>query len=169
MSIRMHTTMIAIASTLALMPALASAQVTPRQEDHAQLKADQAALQGERAQLKSDTATLRAGKAKGQMAAESRDTLRIHNDRQDIRSKTKDLAADTARPQRRQADRAELTADQAKLKTDQRQRHFDKLHGRMAATSPDAEKVYRDQQAIRGQEKAIASDQASLRATRSAQ
>ncbi|MHA7601661.1 hypothetical protein ACX12L_17180 [Alicycliphilus sp. T452] len=49
----------------------------------------------------------------------------------------------------------------AQLKADERRLQRDDKPGRMAATSPVAEKVYQDQQAIKGQEKVIAADKAS--------
>jgi hypothetical protein len=40
----------------------------------------------------------------------------------------------------------------------------DKKEGKMAAESKDAEKVYKDKQAVKGQQKDIAADKANLKA-----
>jgi len=66
-------------------------------------------------------------------------------------------------PQRRM-DRADRMQEQAKLHVDEQQLKRDRRHGRMAATSPDGEKIYVDQQAIKGQEQAIADDTARVKA-----
>ncbi|MBS0303327.1 MAG: hypothetical protein JSR16_14340 [Proteobacteria bacterium] len=61
-------------------------------------------------------------------------------------------------------DRADRMQEQAKLHVDEQQLKRDRRHGRMAATSPDGEKIYVDQQAIKGQEQAIADDTARVKA-----
>lgn len=64
------------------------------------------------------------------------------------------------------ADQAALAQERAQLKADQKALKADTRSGRMAAESPDAERVYQDQRAIKGQENAIANDKAKLRADR---
>ncbi len=167
MTFRMHTPLIAVATVLALGPALAWAQVTPQQEDRAQLNGDLASLAVERAQLSTDTHTLKADRTEGKMAAESRDAMRVYHDRQDIRGENKDLKTDSPRSLQAKEDRMERRHDQTQLKTDEQRLRQDRRHGRMAATSPDAEKIYQDKQAIAGQEQAAATDTAHLKADNS--
>lgn len=168
MSMRMHIPAIAAAAVLALGSTLAWAQVTPRQEDRAQLNSDLASLAMERAKLSADTQTLKADRAEGKMAAESRDSLRVYHDRQDIKGETQDLRADPARSLQAREDRMELRHDRTQLKRDEQRLRHDSHHGLMAATSPDAERVYQDRLAIAGQERAIATDTAHLKADNSA-
>lgn len=163
LTLRNRGAMFAIASLLAAAPALVCAQPAAAQEDAAQLKADQAALAQERVQRNVDAQILKADQSEGKMAAESRDSLRIYRDRQDIRGEKADIAHDANPSLQRKADRSALKAERAKLKADQQRLQRDRKHGRMAATSPDAERLYKDQQAIRGQERAIARDEAQLR------
>ena len=167
MTFRTHTPLIAVAALLALGPGLAMAQTSPRQEDRAQLNADLASLAVERAQLSTDAHTLKADRAEGKMAAESRDALRVYHDRQDIQGENKDLKADLARSPQAREDRMERRHDEARLTTDEQRLRRDRRHGRMAATSPDAERVEQDRRAIAGQERAIASDTAHLKADNS--
>jgi hypothetical protein len=56
------------------------------------------------------------------------------------------------------ADRAALAAEVAQLRIDEQKLITDTKAGRMAAESTDAERVYLDRQAIRGQKMVIASD-----------
>ncbi len=165
MTLHMSTGLMVVAAALTLGGATGAwAQVTPRQEAAAQLKADEAALARERGQLTRDARQLKADKAEGRMAAESKDSMRVYQDRQAIQGEKKDIATDGKGSLQRKEDKAALTQDEARLKADARRQQHDDRHGRMAATSPDAEKVYQDRQAIKGQEKAIADDQARLRA-----
>lgn len=164
MTFRMHTPLIAVAAILALGPSLALAQITPRQEDRAQLNADLASLALERAQLSTDTQARKADHAEGKMAAESRDALRVDHDRLAIQGEAMDLKADQPGTPQRRMDRADRRQEQAQLKTDEQRLDQDRQHGRMAATSADGEKIFQDRQAIKGQEQAIAHDTARLKA-----
>ncbi|MBS0294128.1 MAG: hypothetical protein JSS01_16585 [Proteobacteria bacterium] len=162
MSLRTQTSLLAVAAALTLAIPSAWAQVTPKQEDAAQLKADEASLARERVQDAKDVKTLKSDKAEGKMAAESKDSMRVYRDKQAIKGEKKDMAADHKGSLQSKEDKTELKQDKGKLKADARRQRRDDKHGRMAATSPDAEKVYKDQQAIKGQEKAIAEDKAKL-------
>ncbi|MBS0389773.1 MAG: hypothetical protein JSR23_01265 [Proteobacteria bacterium] len=162
MSLRTQTSLLAVAAALTLGIPSAWAQVTPKQEDAAQLKADEASLARERAQDAKDVKALKADKAEGKMSAESKDSMRVYRDKQSIRGEKKDMAADRKGSLQGKEDKTELKQDKARLKADAHRQQRDNKHGRMAATSPDAEKVYQDQQAIKGQEKAIAEDKAKL-------
>jgi len=147
MTFRTHTPLIAAAVLLALGPTLSMAQTTPKQEDRAQLNADLASLASERAQLSTDTQARKADKAEGKMAAESRDSMRVYRDRKAVRGEAKDLRADQPGSLQSKMDRKDRKQEQAKLTTDEQRLKNDRAHGRMVATSPDGEKIYRDQQA----------------------
>lgn len=164
MRVRMQTSLLALAAALTLGLPSAWSQVTKAQEDAAQQKADQAALTRERAQRATDAKALKSDKAEGKMAAESKDSLRVYRDKQALRGEKKAIASDKAGTLQRKEDKSELKQDKTKLSLDEQRLQRDDKHGRMAATSADAEKVYRDQQAIKGEKKAIAQDQANLRA-----
>lgn len=131
-------------------------------EDKAQLKEDHSALAQEKAQLKADRQTLEADSSAGKMAAESADAERLYKDHKYIRGERKDLARDTAGSLQQKADKTALAREDAQLKVDQKTLSADTWSGRMAAESPDAERVYKDRQAIKRQEKAISSDRAEL-------
>ena len=163
MTFRTHTPLIA-AALLALAPTLAMAQAAPRQEDRAQLNTDLASLATERAQLSPDTQARKADKAEGKMAAESRDSMRVYRDRQAVRGEAKDLKVDQPGSPQAKMDRTDRHQAKAKLKGDEQRLQRDRQHGRMAATSPDGEKIYQDKQAIKGQEQAIAQDTARVKA-----
>lgn len=62
------------------------------------------------------------------------------------------------------ADRQALAREQAQLRKDEQTFRSDKLSGKMAAESPDSYRVYKDEQAIKAQEKAIGADHAKLHA-----
>lgn len=164
MTPRMKPAWTALAAVLALGPAIAMAQYSPTREDSAQLKADQSALTTERAQLATDINTRKADKAEGKMAAESRDSMRVFRDQQAIRGEHKDIAADQPGSLQSKVDKKELGHEQAKLKSDEHRERMDRAEGRMAATSPDGEKIYQDRVAVRGQQRAIATDRADLKA-----
>ena len=56
------------------------------------------------------------------------------------------------------ADASALARERAQLKVDEKTLRADTRSGRMAAESPDEEKLYRDRQAIKGEEKDLARD-----------
>jgi hypothetical protein len=135
-------------------------------EDQAQTKADDSALARERAQRQVDEKTLRADTRSGRMAAESPDEENVYKDRQAIRGEDKDIAGDKPGSLQRKSDTAALRREDENANADAQKWAADTDSGRMAAESTDAEKVYRDQQAIRGQENAITADRAKLKADR---
>jgi hypothetical protein len=53
------------------------------------------------------------------------------------------------------ADESALAREKAQSKADQKALKADSKSGKMAAESPDAEKVYKDKQAVKGQKKDI--------------
>ena len=57
-----------------------------------------------------------------------------------------------------------MQSEDKRLKADQKTLKADTNEGKMAAESKDAEKVYKDQQNVKGQEKVISSDKANLKA-----
>ena len=126
--------------------------------DRAQTKADTAAIARERAQLRLDEKTLGADINSGKMAAESDDSEKVYKDRQTINSQRKDLARDKPGSLQQKSDRSALRRENENFNADAQKWATDARSGRMAAESRDAEKVYRDQQAIKGQEKASAVD-----------
>lgn len=97
------------------------------------------------------------------MAGESKDSMRVYRDQQNLKGIKKDIARDRPASAQLKEDDQFQKAEQAKLRTDARRLTRDAKEGRMAATSPDAEKVLHDKQAIKGQEKAIAADESKLR------
>jgi hypothetical protein len=142
----------------------AAAQSTAVKEDQAQTKADASALARERAQLQVDEKTLRADTRSGRMAAESPDEENIYKDRQAIRGEKTDVAGDKPGSLQRKSDRTALQREDESSNADAQKWAADTTSGRMSAESTDAEKVYRDQQAIRGQENAITADRGKLKA-----
>src|SRR5438105_11206424 len=98
------------------------------------------------------------------MAAESPDEEKIYKDRQAVSGEDKDIAGDTARSLQRNSDTTSLRRENENAKADAATWAADARSGRMAAESTDAENVYKDQQAITGQENAITADRAKLKA-----
>lgn len=68
------------------------------------------------------------------------------------------LAVNEARAQLK-ADQAALAAEERQLSQDEAKLRADRAAGRLAATSPDALRVYKDEQAIDAERKVIAADQ----------
>lgn len=151
-------TLVAFASVAA-----SAATTTATQEDSAQLKADQSSLMREEAKAAQDEAKLHKDKQEGRMAAQSKDSMRVYHDQQNLKGIKKDIASDHPASAQLKEDRKFQQTEQAKLKTDQQRLVRDRKEGRMAAVSPDEEKVYHDRQAIKGQKKAVAADEANLR------
>jgi hypothetical protein len=142
----------------------AAAQSTAVKEDQAQTKADDSALARERAQLQVDEKTLRTDTRSGRMTAESPDSENVYKDRQAIRGENKDIAGDRPGSLQRKSDRTALQREDESSNADAQKWAADTTSGRMSAESTDAEKVYRDQRAIRGQENAITADRGKLKA-----
>lgn len=153
---------LALASALSLASAAAWAQTPTAQQDKAQLKADQTTLIQDKAAAAKDEAALRLDKADGRMAGQSRDSMHVYTDKQDIKGLKKDIASDHKPSLQRKADKTSLRHEEAKLAHDKTALKSGRKEGLLAATSPDGEKVYRDKQAIKGEEKDIAADKAAL-------
>lgn len=158
---RACTLAIAAAVALAAAPALAYSSAL---QQAMQLRADQAAQTSERMQLRADQHTLKADVQSGRLAAESKDSEKVYRDQLAIKGQKKDIAADTARSLQMKEDKIVLADEQQQLKADQQTLKADAQSGRMAAESKDAEKVYKDQQYLRGEKKDIAADMASMKA-----
>lgn len=153
---------LAFASALSLASLAAWAQTSAAVQDKAQLKADQTALTQDKAAAAKDEAALKMDKSDGRMAGQSRDSMRVFTDKQDIKGLKKDLASEHKPSLQRKADRSNLRHEKAKLAHDQAAMKSDSKRGLMAATSPAGEKVFRDKQAIKGEKKDIAADKAEL-------
>jgi len=151
------------ATLFALGSMAASAATTAMQDDSAQLKADQYSVVREDAKAAKDETRLHKDKQEGRMAAQSKDSMRVYHDQQNLKGIKKDIASDHPASAQLKEDHKFQNAEQAKLKTDAHRLTRDRKEGRMAAVSPDAEKVYQDKQAIKGQEKAVATDETKLR------
>jgi cell division protein FtsL len=135
-------------------------------EDQVQTKADDSALARERARLRVDERTLGADTRSGRTAAESPDEDKVYKDRQAIKGEKSDLAGDKPGSLQERSDRNAVQREQANLKADTNTWAADARSGKMAAESTDAEKIYKDQQAIKGEKSAITSDRAKLNGDR---
>lgn len=152
-----------ISAVLAFSAVTAHAYSSPSiKGDQAQLASDKSALQREITRLDADDARLNADTTSGRMSAESKDAFSVYKDQQSVAGEKKDIAADKMGTLQMKSDKAALQREykglnlaEATLKTDTRE-------GKMAAESPDAEKVYRDRQAIMGELKDIDADNAKL-------
>ena len=154
----------AIAATFSLAGAPALAQYSGSQEAQLQLKADHAALASERQQLKTDKTTLKADTRSGRMAAESKDSEKVYQDQQAIKGEKKVIAADAPDSLQLKEDKSALASAQRQLKADRKTLGTDSKYGKMAAESKDAESIYKDQLAVKGEKKDIAHDKAKLHA-----
>lgn len=153
----------AIAAIFVFSPVAAIAQSSPAvKEDKAQLKTDESALHREQKRLKSDRSTMKSDRMEGKMAAESKDAERVYKDRQGIKGEYKDISADKPGSPQMKADKSALQREEKQLNTAESRMKADKAEGKMAAESRDAEKVYKDSQAIKGERKDIAADKAKL-------
>lgn len=158
----------ALAGTVALVPLAFAAGAAPAQlsaavkEDRTQLKADDNALAREEAQLRADRDTLTADTRSGRMSAMSEDSEKIYKDRQYIEGQEKDIARDKPGSLQMKSDREALQLEERQLAFDQMTQRADARAGRMSAISDDSERVYRDRQAVKAQEKQIHADRAKL-------
>lgn len=155
----------AVAAALALASLTAAAQPAAAvKQDALQLKADQEALQDELRQLKADEAKLESDAASGRMSATSSDSYEVYLDRRAIAGEKKDIARDRPGSLQMKTDREALDRQVAQLRLDEKHLKSDAAEGRLAATSPDAQRVYDDRQAIKAERIQIAADRARLRA-----
>lgn len=132
--------------------------------EKAQLKADEHALLGEEKTLKADEAKTKADRAAGRMAAQSPDAERVYKDQQAIKDEKQVIAADKPGTLKLKADKAALGIEEKLLAGDKASLRADRAEGKMAAQSSDAESVYKDQQAAKGEKSDIVADAAKLKA-----
>ena len=154
-----------LAAALALALAAGAAVAKPFSlvdQDKAQIRADEHMLSAAQAKLHSDVATLRADTKEGRMAAESKDAERVYLDPQGIKGERKDITADKSGSVQMKEDETALAREEHKLDTDTKNLKADTEEGKMAAQSKDAERVYKDRQAINGARKDFTSDKAQL-------
>jgi hypothetical protein len=152
-----------VATALGSGVAMAAQSLTAK-EDAAQLSADRAALQRQLKRLDADEARLKADTKSGRMSAESKDAMAVYHDQRFIQGEKADIAKDKTGSLQINVDRKALKRQIHKLEMDEARLKADNKSGKMAATSPDAEKIYRDQQAVSGEKKAISADEARLKA-----
>lgn len=131
--------------------------------DQAQLASDKASLQREITRLDANDASLNADSASGKMSAESKDAFAVYKDQQYVAGAKKDIAADKPGTLQMKSDKTALHRETRQLKVAEATLKTDTREGKMAAESPDAERVYRDRQAIIGQLKDIDADKATLK------
>jgi hypothetical protein len=133
-------------------------------QEQVQLQEDKAELQRDELQLTADLKRLKADSKEGRMAAESKDDKIIYDDRQFIDGEIKDIAADRPGSLQKESDMAALKSEKEKLRTDVGTLKADTKSGWIAAESKDAEKVYQDRQAIKGEKMDIVADMRKLEA-----
>ena len=149
----------AIAAAFAFVAVTAIAQPTAAvKENAAQLKSDKAALQRQLKRLEADEARLKADTASGKMSAESKDAYEVYKGKEAIKGEKKDIAADKEAPLQMQSDKAALERQIKRLEAAEARLKADTKEGKMAAESKDAEKVYKDQQGMKGDQKDVAAD-----------
>lgn len=132
-------------------------------EDAAQLQSDKAALQRQLKRLEADEATLKSDTASGRMTAESKDAYAVYTAKKAVTGEERDIAADKNASLQMKADKAALHRQIKRLEVAEAKLKADTAEGKMAAESKDAEKVYKDQQAMKGEKKGIAADTANLK------
>ena len=152
----------ALAAAFAFAAITAFAQPVTVKEDASQLKSDKAALQRQIKRIEADEARLKSDTASGRMSAESKDAYAVYQDWQAVKGEKKDIAADKAASLQMKSDKAALHRQIKRLESAEARLKADKAEGKMAAESKDSERVYKDQQAIKGEKKDIAADKAKL-------
>jgi len=153
-----------ISAVFAFSAVTASAHSSLSAKDRAQLAADNASLQREITRLDADETGLKADTASGRMSTESKDSFAVYRDQQYVSGEKKDIASDKPGTMQMKSDKAALQRETGQLKLAEATLKADTREGKMAAESPDAEKVYRDRQAIIGELKDIDADKANLKA-----
>jgi len=157
---------VAMVAASALNAGTAAAQPLVVKEDAAQYAADKAALQRQLNRLYVDEAQLKKDRASGRMSAVSRDALEVYRAQRAVKGEKTAIADDKAASLQMQADRAALQRQIQRLQLAEARLKADREEGKMAAMSSDAERVYKDEQAIKGENKDIAADQAKLKTDR---
>jgi hypothetical protein len=152
-----------VAAAFAFGAATAHAQSSMTvKEDALQLKADKDALHRQIKRLEADEAMLKADTASGRMSAESKDAYEVYQAKEAIKGEKKDIVADKRASLQMKEDKAALHRQIKRLEVAEARLKADTKEGKMAAESRDAEQVYRDRQALRGEKAAIAADKAKL-------
>lgn len=155
--------MSAVAAAFAFAAVTATAQPSPAvREDTAQMTLDKAALQRQITRLDADEARLKADTASGKMSAESKDAFAVYQAKEAIKGENHTIATDKAASLQMTSDKAALQRQLKRLDLAEARLKSDTASGRMAAESKDAERVYKDQQALKGEKKDIAADASKL-------
>lgn len=149
----------AAAATSAIAGNATSLQI---REEAAQMKADQSALQRQAGRLQSDQAILQADRASGKMSAVSGDGYTVYQASTAVKGEADAIANDLTNPLQLRADAAALKREVGRLEAAIDRLDADTAAGRMAAMSPDGEKVFKDRQAVAAEQKVVASDKTRL-------
>ena len=146
-----------VAAAFAFATVTAFAQSSPEvQQDRAQLKADEAALQRQIKQLAADEAKLKANKASGKMSALSKDEYAVYRAEQSLKGGKEVTADDKAVAMQIQADKAALQRQLKRLAIAEAQLKAAKGAGKMSAESKDSKAVADDKQVVKGAREVIA-------------
>ena len=87
----------AVVAVFSFAAVIAIAQPSPAvKDDEAQLKSDKAALQRQIKRLEAAEARLKENTKEGRMSAESKDSEKVYEDKQNVKGLKKDIAADKA-------------------------------------------------------------------------
>jgi len=152
-----------VAAAFAFSAATANAKPSMTvKEDALQMKADKDALHRQIKRLEADEARFKADTASGRMSAESKDAFEVYQAREAIKGEKKDLAADKTASLQMEADKAALQRQIKRLEVAETRLKTDAKAGKMAAESRDAEQVYKDRQAIKGEKATVAADRTKL-------
>ena len=155
----------AIVAALALSAVAATAQPSLSiKEDTMQLKSDKASLQRQIKRLDADEARLKADTASGRMSAESKDAFAVYQARQSVSGEKNQIGIDKEASLQMKADKEALQRQIKRLELAEARLKADTEEGKMAAESKDAEKVYKDQQNVKGEKKVIVTDKSKLKA-----
>lgn len=155
-----------VAMALCAGPAAAAPLALAR--DGAQLKMDLSMLRWERKRYRADEARLKTDAAAGRMAAESKDAFAIYQDERAMRGERHDIAGEKAGLPQWREDEATLHRERGQLANARRQYAADAKAGRLAAVSPDAERVYQDRLAIGAEARQVRADEALVRKDKAA-
>ena len=156
-------TAVAAAFAFSAVTAIAQSSMAMR-EDAAQLTSDKAALHRQMKRLEADESRLKSDTASGKMSAESKDAYEVYTAKQAVAGEHKAVAADKEASLQMKADKAALQRQIHRLEVAEARLKSDTASGKMAAESKDAEKVYKDHQAIKGEKGDVAADAAHLKA-----
>ena len=148
-----------VATVLALSGGVSFAASTlATRESASQLKADKAALQRQIKRLDADEERLKTDSASGRMSAESKDAYEVYRSEKAVKGEKGQVGKDKVASLQMEADKAALQRQMKRLDVAELRLKADAKEGRMAAESKDAERVYKDRQAVNGEKKAIAND-----------